>query len=293
MTDFTSILAATDFSTDAGHAVERAAMVCASAGISHGLALHVLESSWLDSLKHFVNLPAQSEQTMVSQASRTLAELVTAVERRSGFRLGSKVVVGSVVDAILEESSSQDLLALGARGTHPLRRFVVGTTAERLVRQASRPVLVVRRAPTAHYRRVLVGTDFSPHSRTALAWSSAIAPQAEIHVVHVFGAPFEGRMLEAGIPEEIVREYRVRAGREAEAEMRLFIETAAADTDRLQYAVTYGDHAPSALREKAAEIDADLVVAGKHGRSIGEQLLLGSVTLHLLSECHCDVLVVQ
>lgn len=293
MAGFTSILAATDFSTDAGHAVERAAMVCASAGISRGAALHVLESSWLDSLKHFVNLPAQSEQSMVSQASRSLADLVAAVKRRSGFGLESKVVVGRVVDAILEESGNHDLLALGARGTHPLRRFVVGTTAERLVRQTPKPVLVVRRAPMAHYRRVLVGTDFSPHSRTALAWSSAIAPQADIHIVHVFGAPFEGRMLEAGIPEEIVREYRVKAEREAEAEMRRFIETAAPNTGRLQYAVTYGDHAPTALRDAAPAMDADLVVVGKHGRSIGEQLLLGSVTLHLLSGCHCDLLVVQ
>jgi nucleotide-binding universal stress UspA family protein len=293
MASFTSILVATDFSTDARHAVERTAMVCATAGIPRGTVLHVLESSWLEALKHFVNLSAESEQSMVSQASRSLADQVAAAQRRSGFGLESKVVVGSVIDAILQESENHELLALGARGTHPLRRFVVGTTAERLVRQTPKPVLVIRRAPAAPYRRLLVATDFSPHSRTALLRGIAIAPRAEIHLLHVFEAPFEGRMIEAGVPEEIIREYRVKAGHEAEAEMRRFIGESGVETGRLRHSVAYGDHPPTALREKAAEIDADLVVAGKHGRSIGEQLLLGSVTLHLLSECGCDVLVVQ
>ncbi len=293
MSNFTSILAATDFSTDARHAVERTATICATAGVPRGTVLHVLESSWLDTLKHFVNLPAESEQSVVTHASRSLAELVAAVQKRSGFGLESKVAVGGVIDAILEESGSHDLLALGARGTHPLRRLVVGTTAERLVRQTPKPVLVVRRAPTAPYGRVLVATDFSPHSRTALRAGSAIAPRAEIHLLHVFEAPFEGRMLEAGVPEAIVREYRVKARHEAEAQMRRFIEAGGVGGGRLRHSVAYGDHPPTALCEKAAAIDADLVVAGKHGRSIGEQFLLGSVTLHLLSECECDVLVVQ
>jgi nucleotide-binding universal stress UspA family protein len=293
MTGFKSILVATDFSTDARHAAERAAMICAETGITRGAVLHVLESSWLENLKHFVSLPAESEQAMVAHAARSLEQLVAATRKRSAFALGAKVVVGSVMAAILEAAGDFDLLALGARGTHPLRRFVVGTTAERLVRQTPKPVLVVRRAPAGAYRRVLVAVDFSPHSRTAFAHSNVIAPHAEIHLVHVFGAPFEGRMLEAGIAEEVVREYRVKAEREAEAEMHRFIEATAVDTRHLHSTVVYGDHAPTALKEKAAEIDADLVVVGKHGKSLGEQLLLGSVTLHMLSECPCDVLVTQ
>lgn len=112
-------------------------------------------------------------------------------------------------------------------------------------------------------------------------------------VLNVFGAPFEGRMLEAGIAEEVVREYRVKAEREAQTEMRRFIKATAVGTDRVHHSVAYGDHAPTTLREKAVEIDADLMVLGKHGQSLGEQLLLGSVTLHMLSECPCDVLVTQ
>lgn len=34
-------------------------------------------------------------------------------------------------------------------------------------------------------------------------------------------------------------------------------------------------------------------MVGRQGKSLTEQLLLGSVTLHLLAECECDVLVAQ
>jgi len=37
--------------------------------------------------------------------------------------------------------------------------------------------------------------------------------------------------------------------------------------------------------------DCDLVVLGKHGRSAAEDLLLGSVTKHVLAEGRSDVLV--
>lgn len=53
-----SILTATDFSTGARHAAERAGMICATTGISRGVLLHVLELSWLDTLRHFVSDPS-------------------------------------------------------------------------------------------------------------------------------------------------------------------------------------------------------------------------------------------
>jgi len=36
---------------------------------------------------------------------------------------------------------------------------------------------------------------------------------------------------------------------------------------------------------------ADLIVVGKHSSHIGEELLLGRVTKHVLAESQCDVLV--
>lgn len=40
------------------------------------------------------------------------------------------------------------------------------------------------------------------------------------------------------------------------------------------------------------ELSSDLVVIGKHGSHVVEELLLGSVTKQVLAESQCDVLVI-
>ena len=288
-----SILAATDFSVDAQYAAERAAIIAAAHEVSQGVILHVLESSWLDTLKHFVNLPVEAERSLVIDASRSLDQLIAKIQQQTGFAFESRVCVGNVLDLILQVAEDFDLLALGARGENPLRDVTIGTTAERLIRQSRKPILVVRNEAKTTYQRVLVAVDFSPNSLTAFAYSNVIAPHSEIYLIHIFEALFEGKMLYAGVRDEIIQEYRINARREAEAEMRRFIEASGVERGNIYRFIEHGHHVPSKLLDKAREISADLVIVGKHGKSLVEQLLLGSVTLHLLRECPCDVLVAQ
>ena len=55
--------------------------------------------------------------------------------------------------------------------------------------------------------------------------------------------------------------------------------------------VIHGDPAQQIIVMEQ-EVDADLIVVGKHGSHIAEELLLGSVTKHVLAESQCDVLVI-
>lgn len=288
-----SILAATDFSSDARYAAERAAMISAVTGVSRGVILHVLKSSWLDALKNFVSLSVELEQSMVMNASRSLDELNASVQEKTGFAFEPKVCAGNVLDTILEVSEEFDLLVLGAAGENTLRDFAIGTTAERLIRQSHKPILIVRNEPETAYRRVLVAVDFSPHSLTAFTYSKVIAPQSEIYLTHVFEALFESKMRYAGVTDEIIHEYRIKARREAEVEMKRFIETSGVDQHNVHRSIEHSRHVPTKLRDRASEIGADLIIVGKHGKSLVEQLLLGSVALHLLTECPCDILVTQ
>jgi nucleotide-binding universal stress UspA family protein len=234
------------------------------------------------------------DHSLMASASRSLEELAAAIQKRSGVVLEPQFRMGAVLEVILEMSADFSLLVLGARGRHPLRDFAIGTTTQRLVRQTRKPILVVRRKVTAPYRHMLVAVDFfSSYSSNALAYGHAIASQGEIHLVHVYKALFEGKMQSAGVSEEIIQEYRHKARRQAEIEMRHFIESSGVDGNGLRRSIVYGSHVPSQLLRKIREIDADLVVVGKHGKSLVDTLLLGSVTLHLLTECPCDVLVAQ
>ncbi len=295
MIDLQSILVATDFSPDARNALKRTAMICATAGISRAVALHVLESTWVDTFRHFVSLPMDIEvdRAIEEEALRSLEEQVVAARVGSGYLLEPKVCHGSSVDAILDASEGFSLLVLGARGKHSPLKSGVGPTVERLLRQIRKPVLVVRRKAASGYRRALVAVDFSAHSFTAFSYAAAIAPQAEIHLVHALEAPLEAEILSMGVAGKTIHEYHSKIREEAEAEMGRFIDKSGADSRNLHVAIEHGAHVPTMLRDKAMEIDADLVIVGKHGKSLLERLLMGSVTLHLLTDCPSDVLVTQ
>jgi len=59
MKQLQTTLAATDFSQDSRYAAERAAILGSTLAIQRESLLHVLEQSWLDSLKQFINIAAK------------------------------------------------------------------------------------------------------------------------------------------------------------------------------------------------------------------------------------------
>lgn len=62
------------------------------------------------------------------------------------------------------------------------------------------------------------------------------------------------------------------------------------DPGEAVHAVLHGDPILRIV-EQEGECDCDLVVVGKHGASLAEKRLLGSVTSHVLAESAGDVLV--
>lgn len=288
-----TILVATDLSRDARHAGARAARLCKQGVFARGRLLHVIQQTWVDTLRRLIDLPADRAESLLAESRRELLDEAHALEARYGVLFEASVRIGNVDQVIREEAARANVLALGARGRHPTRDFTIGTTAEHLLRWTRTPLLVVRNEAATDYRNVLVATDFSAHARKALELACAIAPQATIHLHHVFEMPFEGMLHFAGIDAERIEEYRRHAHDEAREEMSRFIAASAVDSSRVHATVGSAGHAPSALQSHAREVDADLAVVGKHGKNLTEELLLGSVTLYLLAESACDVLVAQ
>lgn len=284
-------LVATDFSADARRAARRVARLCADGVFTRGRLLHVIQRSWIDVLRRLMDLPAEQERALLEDARMRLDAEAALIAEDTGFLLEAGVRIGAINQAVQDEATSADLLALGAHGLHPLRDFAIGTTAEHLLRQADTPLLIVRADPGGAYSTVLVATDFSVHAQHALRLACMIAPTATIHVRHVYELPFEGMLQFAGLNHENVAEFRSRAHADAAAEMQRFITTTGIDPARVHTTLSSAEHIPTALHETTKLLGADLVVVGKHGRNIAENLLLGSVTLHLLAESSCDVLV--
>jgi nucleotide-binding universal stress UspA family protein len=288
-----TILAATDLSAPARHAVERAFHL-AAATASELHILHALDLDALDSLREMLGGDVSSVRAAMENDARThLDQLNTDAGIHRGVAAGTKMVAGDPLTVIAAEADAlhAHVVVLGARGESFLRHALLGSTAARLLRKSvKQPVLVVKQAPHEAYRNVLIAVDFSPVSLQAIRTARQLAPNADLVLLHAFGLPYEGKLYLAGVDEQVIRQYVTKE--ENMRRQRLHNLAATAGLAPVEYSgrVIHGDPWQQVLALEQ-EVDADLIVVGKHGSHIAEDLLLGSVTRHVLADSQCDVLI--
>jgi nucleotide-binding universal stress UspA family protein len=282
---------ATDFSGSARLAADRAALLAAQhkARLS---VLHVINSGWANELRAWLtDNDTWQAQLKTETGNRLQAE--AARLRTVGATAASPLLleghpVSCLATAVLD--GHVDLLAVGVRGSSPLHHLLLGTTAERLLRKVACPLLLVRNEARQVYQRVLIPLDFSPWSERAVDLALQLAPGAVLVLMHSFSIPFEEKLRFAGVDEATLNHYRERARTDALRHMEAFVQARALAPEQYRLCLTEGD-APQHILTQAHERDCDLIVIGKHGRQAAEELLLGSVTKHVVSEASCDVLV--
>lgn len=286
-----TLLVATDLSAPSRHAAQRAAMLAQQAGARLELA-HVLERGALDELRRLFDDDGEAAQGRVrEQAREALSLLAAEIGEPLGVSAGQHLLEGAVLESIGAQADLLDaaLLIVGAHGSGFMRHWLLGATAERLLRITRRPILVVRQVPRETYRSVIVAVDFSPWSLRAIRLAQAVAPRARLILLHAYDVPFEGKMRLAGVDEDMIKRYAAKAHQEAFLRLKQSAREAGIPAS-WQLQVIHGDAAAVILQQEEEE-GADLIVLGKHGVGMVEELLLGSVTKHVLAEARCDTLV--
>lgn len=292
MDRLTHILAPTDFSAPARHAVERAARLAREHG-AHLNLLHVVPSGALERLRALLGADTGVEPGLILDANRQLEALAADIGGDDqAVGVAASVRQGSVLTEVDAQADTiaADLVVLGARGAGFVRRIALGTTAERLLRTTRRPLLVVKQKAHEPYRRALVPVDFSASSAAAVALARRVAPRAHLVLLHAWEVPFESRMHLAGVDTQRIEQYRAQARQLAHRRLHEAAAAAGLRPGHWQPCLVMQD--PSlAIVEQEQEADCDLIVIGKHGAGIVQDFLLGSVTKHVLAESAGDVLV--
>ncbi|MDP2238864.1 MAG: universal stress protein [Burkholderiales bacterium] len=294
MTDKKRIVVATDFSPRAGMAIERAARMARAWGAELSL-LHVMGRLPLEAIRRIlIEHPLAVEQRLVDAARNDLGGMAAGIRARHGISAAFHVGIGATRDevAAYAQSTGCDLVVIGAHGENFLQELLLGTTAQKIVRQGRGPFLIVKREPLEDYSRVLVPVDFSPTSRHALETALRFFPAADIRLLHVYEVPFESKMRYSGVSEDVFRHYQDLARREAEAGMADFLRSLPENGRALSGSVRHG-YAPAVILQCARDFDADLIAIGGQGRSELSYMLLGSVAMHVIHESGGDVLVVK
>jgi nucleotide-binding universal stress UspA family protein len=216
-----------------------------------------------------------------------------AVETRAQ-PVGADVAAGVIGMADTEGAA---LILLASHGRSGLRRWVLGSVAEAVVRTARQPVLVVHAQPEGPprdppaVRRILLPLDGSVRAEAALPLAVQLAQAWHATLDLLEAVPWSWALLSAS-PEVVIP-----VGIDEQME-----QDAAAYLQRTQAGLPSGvagehhiiRHDPRlAILDHLAETGADLVVMSTHGRSGLARFALGSVAETVLRGSTRPVLLVR
>jgi len=295
---FKNILCATDFSDFSNHT------------IGYGVALakefeaklfvsHVIDLSSVAIYGEFQLDPVGQQNRIVEDAAAQLQEL-TGDQPISWEPL---ITVGKPADEISRAVAEKDidLVIAATRGRAGLKRIILGSVTERLMRTLTCPLLVVN-SPEHKFvsaadqaikiKKILVGCDFSPDSGQALNHALSLAQefQAELHLAHVIEPPTQPDLHKEDTPvsEEIQQDYRDLLTRKLKelvpAEARLWCtpQTGLLEGQPYEEIVAY-----------AESKNIDMIVLGVRGHGLVKTLFLGSTTDRVVRRSPCPVLSVS
>lgn len=292
MTRPQNIIAATDFSENANRAVRQAAHLARAWGASLTL-VHVFNDSVWASLKAVYDLPGWADIRPAETARTRLAALAGQVTQEFGVTADIEVRIGRASQQISEIVAARqaDLLVVGEHGENWVSDVVLGGTALKVLEATRIPVLMVRQPAPAIYRRILIATDFSTTSERAACLAMECFPDAHHALVNAWLLPFESSMRMGGARDEDIQHYRDREFSIVSARMAECAKdcTHLSAHGQLERFALHGAPAQIILGQARAGGN-DLIVIGKHGGEVIDELLLGSVTQNILYHADCDVL---
>lgn len=207
---------------------------------------------------------------------------------------------GNEIERLAAEKSA-DLVITATHGRSGLKRLVLGSVTEQLMRRLLCPLLVVRSTEEEpatvggkriELKKILVGCDFSLDSDLGFQYALSLAQQfqSELHLAHVIEPP-------------IYRELGRTDGREwvsGEKDLRERLKEQLSQMvpeDALHWctpkSVLLAGQPHEELSKYALVNDMDLIVLGFRGRGLMETLFVGSTTARAIRNATCPVLSVQ
>ncbi len=279
-----SIMMATDFSERSDRALRRATLLARSTGASLSL-VHVIDD---DQPRRIIDNDRAAAETLLQEAAATLSAV-------DGLQAGTRILLADPFEgiAIATREARPDLLVMGPHRRHLLKDIFIGTTAERVIRSAACPVLMVNAAPVAPYRHILLTTDLSEIALDALKDHArlGLCDNAALSALHIFPAPALRLSMGYSLAAEGRANYLEEESRAAAQKLAGHLAKAGLAHAR-QILRPEETTAGNDILRTAAEIGSDLIVVSTHGRTGMAKLLLGSATEHVLRAAPVDVLAI-
>jgi universal stress protein A len=289
-----SILCPVDFSEQSRQALLWAAGIAQHRG-AELTVLSVLEPLLAQAAR--IHLDVDLAEAEGEPALREFVEATLPARVRQASHVRMEVAVADPSEAILQVARRLDagLIVMGTHGLGGFRKLLFGSTTERVLRRAERPVLAVPAgavsAPTVErpgdqLKRILVATDFGESAMAATQWGRDLAadigvPVVLAHVVEPVVVPPWWQPLVADFESE-----RVASGQRMLARLSATFRDTQSDC-----VVSIGSPADT-IAALAAEYEAGLVVMGLANAEDSEPRQPASIAYRVLRLAHVAIVVV-
>ena len=297
---YRDILLPTDFSPCANAALHQAVTIAerfqGTVTMLHVVIVHESDPS---NLKALMATSSLSYDKIITNAEEMLHTREGMIETPV---LIEKVLLRgiSTTSEILRYAAEHhpDLIVMGTHGRTGIRRLVMGSVAEKIIRLSSSPVMTVRCGSDGkpldypNYRSILLPVDFSKASTKALWTASEIARKygSKLTLLHVTEAPeFTGYLEGDDLYDDELSSSQIE---EAEKTLADFLSKAPLDGIEVYTRVIYGRPGRKIV-EFAHKEDIDLIIIPSHGKSGFEKLLMGSNVNKVVHRADCPVLVLK
>jgi nucleotide-binding universal stress UspA family protein len=289
------ILCATDFSD------------CSVAAVRYGIALanelnaflyvcHVVDVPFAGMYGEANPDPVQLERRSMAYARDQMEELIGDAE----LKWESVVTIGHTADEIARIAGEKrvGLVVSGTHGRAGIKRFLLGSVTERLMRVVACPLMVIRGAEGGdnksrfRLKRILVGCDFSPFSGLAVQHAVNLAQEfeAELHLVHVLEWSEYKDVIRTR--QEVLEDIRSDVAVQMREKLEQMVPAEARNWCRPVITLVAG-RPDEELVKYALVNDIDLISVGVRGRGLVETLFVGSNTDRLVRQSPCPVLSVR
>jgi nucleotide-binding universal stress UspA family protein len=297
MREIHRILCPVDLSDVSRHAIDHAAVLARwyGAGIT---ALHVCNPILIPSTD-FTLVGAGPGPILTDDEMKELtAQVAACFAQARDVEVNVLVENGPPAKTIVERAGTvpADLIVMGTHGTSGFEHLILGSVAERVLRQATCPVLTVpphaRTTSKLPFKRLLCPMEFSDSSLAALEFAFSLAQQgnADLTILHIFEWPAEGEPLiyrSFNVPE-----YLRELEHDARARLQALVPDSIRDSCRPHIRFSHGKPYREILGI-AAEDGSDLIVMGVQGRNPFDLMLFGSTTNQVVRRATCPVLSVR
>ncbi len=259
-------------------------------------------------LVHVIEKPITSDgpEVRMYPSPEMVREELDAVIARHNITtpVSVNIIAGDPVQRLLQigERDPDSILVMATHGRSGVVRTLLGSVADKVVRGASSPVLLVR--PTTDIpappsiKKIVVALDGSAFSERALPWAIQVAREsgAELHLVRTVESlwplaypttPYDGISIDPETIDRLTLEFTAEATRYLEeAASRLTSEEVT-----VTWKVTHGRPADEIINE-AERVGAGMIVTTTHGRGGLSRVFQGSVATALAAQSRIPLFVI-